>query len=107
MNRPNAGVTADSGVAKMMRAWYGGLLPSHSAHGIPFSLLRSHMSCRNATIGTITIVTPSRDAAAGNINNKLLPPPVGMIAKTNASSPWMMARNAASWIPLNPASALP
>ncbi|KAM0698010.1 hypothetical protein Q7P36_001473 [Cladosporium allicinum] len=45
------------------------------------------MSCRNATIGTITIVTPSRDAATSNINNKLLPPPVGMIAKTNASSP--------------------
>jgi hypothetical protein len=45
------------------------------------------MSYRNATIGTITIVTPSRDAAAGNMNNKLLPPPVGIIAKTNASSP--------------------
>ena len=45
------------------------------------------MSYRNATIGTITIVTLSRDAAAGNTNNKLLPPPVGMIAKTNASSP--------------------
>jgi hypothetical protein len=41
------------------------------------------------------------------MNNKLLPPPVGIIAKMNASSLWMMARNAASWIPLNPASALP
>ena len=70
-----------------MRAWYGGLLPSYSAYGIPFSLLRSYMSYRNATIGTITIVTPSRDAATGNINNKLLPPPVGIIAKINASSP--------------------
>jgi hypothetical protein len=44
----------------------------------------------------MTIVTPSRDAAAGNMNNKLLPPPVGIIAKMNASSPWIMARNAAS-----------
>jgi hypothetical protein len=54
------------------------------------------MSYRNATIGTITIVIPSRDAATGNMNNKLLPPPVGMIAKTNASSPWMIACNTAS-----------
>jgi hypothetical protein len=65
------------------------------------------MSCRNVTIGTITIVTPSCDAAAGNMNNKLLLLPVGIIAKINTSSPWMMAYNAASWIPLNPASALP
>ena len=91
----------------MMRAWYGSLLLSYSAYRIPFSLLHSHMSCRNATIGTITIVTLSCDTTAGNINNKLLPLPVGMIAKTNASSPWMMAHNAASWIPLKPASVLP
>jgi hypothetical protein len=54
------------------------------------------MSYRNATIGTMTIVTLSRDAAASNMNNKLLPLPVGMIAKMNALSPWMMAYNAAS-----------
>jgi hypothetical protein len=80
----------------MMQALYGGLLPSYSVYGIPFSLLRSHMSCCNATIGTITIVIPSYNAAASNMNNKLLLPPVSMIAKMNASSLWMMAYNAAS-----------
>jgi hypothetical protein len=44
----------------------------------------------------MTIVTLSHNAATGNMNNKLLPPPVGMIAKMNALSLWMMARNAAS-----------
>jgi hypothetical protein len=70
----------------MMRAWYSGLLPSYSAYRIPFLLLRSYISCYNATIGTMIIITLSYDAAAGNMNNKLLPPPIGMIAKMNASS---------------------
>jgi hypothetical protein len=91
----------------MMQALYSGLLLSYSAYRILLLLLHSHMSCCNATIRTITIVTLSYDATASNINNKLLLPPVGIIAKINTSSLWMIARNAASWIPLNPALALP
>jgi hypothetical protein len=70
----------------MMRALYGGLLLSYSVYRIPFLLLYSYISYRNATIGTITIVTLSCDTATSNINNKLLLPPVGMIAKINALS---------------------
>ena len=71
----------------MIQAWYGSFLPSYSAYRIPFLLLHLYMSYRNATIRTMTIVTPSCNAAAGNINNKLLLLPVGMIAKTNALLP--------------------
>ncbi|KAK1957243.1 hypothetical protein LY78DRAFT_563160, partial [Colletotrichum sublineola] len=48
------------------------------------------MSPRNATNGVTTIVTPSGAQYAGNMNDKLLPPPVPVTCTTGLS-PRMIA----------------
>ncbi|KAG9382296.1 RecQ Superfamily II DNA helicase [Pyrenophora tritici-repentis] len=56
------------------------------------------MSPRNAINGTTTTVVPPCSAHAGNMNNKLLPAPVGITATTGLS-PAVMALIAASCTP--------
>ncbi|CAE7208678.1 hypothetical protein PTTW11_09879 [Pyrenophora teres f. teres] len=61
------------------------------------------MSPRNAINGTTTTVVPPCSAHAGNMNNKLLPAPVGITATTGLS-PALIALIAASCTPRNLAS---
>ncbi|KAB8240254.1 hypothetical protein BDV35DRAFT_374155 [Aspergillus flavus] len=61
---------------------------------------RRIISPRNEISGTTTIVVPLGSANAGNMNNMLLPPPVGITATTGLSPSWM-ARNAGACTPRN------
>jgi hypothetical protein len=99
MKFPKLSLTADSGVIKTIDAYSFGLRLLHSTHSIPACMHRLFKSSRNETNGTTTTVTPV-EHAAGNINNKLLPPPVPMIPTTGLFC-IMIAFNAGSWIPLN------
>ncbi|KAJ0359094.1 hypothetical protein COL26b_014413 [Colletotrichum chrysophilum] len=64
------------------------------------------MSVRNATNGVTTIVTPSGAQYAGNINDKLLPPPVPVTC-TIGSSPRMIDGITRSCWPQNAACGSP
>ncbi|KAE8852436.1 hypothetical protein PTNB73_10603 [Pyrenophora teres f. teres] len=101
-NVANSSPTADSGVTNtpLLR-----LADADSAtlHTIPSFLHRCAMSPRNAINGTTTTVVPPCSAHAGNMNNKLLPAPVGITATTGLS-PAVIALIAASCTPRNLAS---
>ncbi|KAI0603907.1 RecQ Superfamily II DNA helicase [Pyrenophora tritici-repentis] len=94
-NVANSSPTADSGVTNTTAAASGGRRLCHSTHDIPSFLHRCAMSPRNAINGTTTTVVPPCSAHAGNMNNKLLPAPVGITATTGLS-PAVMALIAAS-----------
>jgi hypothetical protein len=49
------------------------------------------MSWRNNINSTTTMVVPPGTAHAGNMNNMLFPPPVGMMATTGLWPYWMAA----------------
>ncbi|KAF4311380.1 hypothetical protein GTA08_BOTSDO13140 [Botryosphaeria dothidea] len=79
----NSSPTAASGVTNTIDSASGYCLPSHTAHLTPTSLHRRVISSRNDFNGTTTTtVVPSGSAHAGNINNTLLPAPVGITATT-------------------------
>ena len=84
---------AASGVTKTIDLSSIDLFPSHSPTDTPALSLRPLMSWRNVTNGTTTTVTPPTPTDAGNMNNMLLPPPVG-ITTTILPSPLWMADNA-------------
>ncbi|KAF1980584.1 hypothetical protein K402DRAFT_344126, partial [Aulographum hederae CBS 113979] len=50
---------------------------------------RTTISARNAFNGTTTIVTPPTCTNAGNINNTLLPDPVGITTTIGLSPCWI------------------
>jgi len=81
-------LAAFSGVTNTIDALSGGLRPVHVAHRIPNFSHRCAMSFRNAFNGTTTTVTPLGSTHAGNMNNMLLPAPVGMTATMGLSPLW-------------------
>lgn len=107
MNRIKSSLRLLSGVTNTIRALSGGLRRFHSRQSMPDSRHLRCKSCRNAINGTttyddrlipdqipcddhpLTMVTPPSPQNAGNINNKLFPPPVGMMANIR-SWPLMM-----------------
>lgn len=72
------------------------LLLSYSPTDTPILLPRYVMSWCNVTNGTTTTVTPPLPTAASNINNMLLPAPVGMTT-TIFPSLFLMADNASPY----------
>ncbi|KAJ0357984.1 hypothetical protein COL26b_014516, partial [Colletotrichum chrysophilum] len=107
-NRPtksqNPCVTADSGV---MNTTVAAVVlarppPRHVVNANPNLEHRASMSVRNATNSVITIVTPSSAQYAGNMNDKLLPPPVPVTC-TIGSSPRMIDQMTRSCWPRNAA----
>ncbi|KAM6506737.1 hypothetical protein FALCPG4_018854 [Fusarium falciforme] len=70
---------------------------------MPILAHRTAISFSNDTNGVITTVTPSGAQYAGNMNVKLLPPPVGVIC-TIGHSPCATARITGSCNPLNSAA---
>src|ERR1700761_5181012 len=103
MNVANLLLAADSGVTKMTLALSYGLWLFQTTLDI---MAFSHLSCKspcNATNGTTTMVLPPDAMRAGNMNNKLLPPPVPMMTITGLW-PLIMASIAGFCIPRNFAS---
>ncbi|GKU15821.1 unnamed protein product [Fusarium langsethiae] len=98
-------LTADSGVTNTNDAALC-ITPRllHTYASIPNFEQRTAMSSCNATNGVTTTVTPSGVQYAGNMNVKLLPPPVGVIC-TMGHSPRATARMTDSCCPLNAAVA--
>jgi hypothetical protein len=78
-------LNADSGVTNTIDASSGGRRLSHSTHDIPNGVHRRCKSPRNAVNGTTTTVNPPDSIHAGNMNNMLFPPPVGITATTGLS----------------------
>ncbi|KAI8272244.1 hypothetical protein K4K60_000314, partial [Colletotrichum sp. SAR11_57] len=111
-NRPtksrNPCVTADSGVTNTTVAAVvlARPPPRHVVDANPDLEHRASMSVRNATNGVTTIVTPSGAQYAGNMNDKLLPPPVPVTC-TIGSSPRMIDRITRSCWPRNAARGSP
>ena len=101
-NVTNSLLTADSGVTNTTAAASGCCRLSHAAHDIPNPKHRRIMSPRNAINGTTTTVVPPCSAHAGNMNNKLLPAPVG-ITDTTGLLPATMAWMASLCTPRNSA----
>ncbi|KAF5013856.1 hypothetical protein FDECE_164 [Fusarium decemcellulare] len=95
--------TADSGVTNINDAARCTPPLLHTYASIPIFVHRTAMSSSNATNGVITTVTPSGVQYAGNMNVKLLPPPVGVIC-TIGHSPRATARITGSCNPLNSAA---
>lgn len=91
-------LNADSGVTNTIDTSLGGRRLSHSTYEIPNYMYRRYISARNAINSTITMVVPPSSIHAGNINNMLLPLPVGIMAITMLSLFWM-ARIAGACIP--------
>ncbi|KAK7178345.1 hypothetical protein PSPO01_15607 [Paraphaeosphaeria sporulosa] len=87
INVVNSYVTADLGVTNTTAAVSGGWRLSYAAHDIPSLLHRRFMSPHNAINGTTTMVMPPCSTHAGNMNNMLLPAPVGITATTGLSPP--------------------
>jgi hypothetical protein len=56
---------------------------------MPNLLQRLFMSPRNAINGTTTTVVPPGSTHAGNINNMLLPSPVGITVTTGLTPAWI------------------
>jgi hypothetical protein len=88
------------GVTNTMAASSSGRCRSHAMHDTPTYWHHRAMSWRNDINGTTTMVVPPGTAHAGNMNNMLLPPPVGMIATTGLRPCWMAAM-AGPWTPRN------
>lgn len=74
--------TADSGVINTIDAPSAGCQWFHATHRISNSAHQRCKSSRNDTNGMTTTVVPPRAIHASNMNNKLLPPPVGIMPMT-------------------------
>jgi hypothetical protein len=98
----NVSSTADSGVTNTTAALLGECQLSYSAHAIPNFLHRRIISPRNAINGTTTTIMPPCSIYAGNINNMLLPAPIGITATTELL-PAIIASIAACCTPQNSA----
>jgi hypothetical protein len=94
-NVANFSSTADSGVTNTTAAASGGRRPFYAAHNIPNNLHRRIMSPRNAINRITTTVVPLCSVYAGNMNNKLFPPPIS-ITTTTGLSPATIAAIASS-----------
>lgn len=98
--------TADLAITNMTRALYSSTrLSLYIAHRIPSLQHQLAMSSCNMIFGITTIVTLSYDAAASNMNNKLLLLPMRIIMIIQG---WLltMASNASYCLPRNQAQAL-
>jgi hypothetical protein len=84
-NVANSSLTADLGVTNTTAAASGGRRPSYAVYAIPNTLHRRIMSPRNAINGMTTMVVLPYSAHAGNMNNKLFPPLVGITAMIGLS----------------------
>ncbi|KAF4331744.1 hypothetical protein FBEOM_14488, partial [Fusarium beomiforme] len=93
-------LTADSGVTKTNDAARCTSRLFHTYASMPNLIHRLTISFSNDTNGVTTTVTPSGVQYAGNMNVKLLPPPVGVIC-TIGHSPRATARMTGSCNPRN------
>ncbi|KAJ5605375.1 hypothetical protein N7510_008156 [Penicillium lagena] len=98
-NVMKSSLNADSGVTSTMAASSGGRRLSHSTHEMPATAHRCCKSWRKAINGTTTTVSPPL-THAGNMNNMLLPPPVGITTTTGLTPCWI-ACIAGPWTPRN------
>ncbi|KAK7185307.1 hypothetical protein PSPO01_08824 [Paraphaeosphaeria sporulosa] len=87
MNIINSYVTANSGITNTTAAVLGGWRLSYATHNIPSFSYRRFMSPHNAINGITTMVVPPCSAHTGNMNNMLLPAPIGIMATTGLSPP--------------------
>ena len=99
----NASWTTPSGVTITICVPSAGRSAIYASHRMLAARHRSTMLERNESNGTTTIVTPGRLAAAGNMNNTLLPTLVPITATTRLRR-CTMARSASSCTPRNSAS---
>ncbi|KAF6515532.1 hypothetical protein HZS61_005438 [Fusarium oxysporum f. sp. conglutinans] len=97
-------LTADSVVTKTNDAARCTSRLFHTYASMPNLIHRLTISFSNDTNGVTTTVTPSGVQYAGNMNVKLLPPPVGVIC-TIGHSPRATARMTGSCNPRNLADA--
>ncbi|KAK7178693.1 hypothetical protein PSPO01_15249 [Paraphaeosphaeria sporulosa] len=65
----------------------GGWRLSHAVHNIPSLSYHRFISPRNIINGTIIMVVPPYSTHTGNMNNMLLPAPIGITATTGLSPP--------------------
>ncbi|KAK7178760.1 hypothetical protein PSPO01_15187 [Paraphaeosphaeria sporulosa] len=70
-----------------MVAMSSGWRLSHTIHNIPSLSYHHFMLPRNVINGTTIIVMPPYSTHAGNINNMLLPAPIGITATIGLSPP--------------------
>ena len=85
MNVWKASSLTASGVMNTIDAASAGLRPSYATTCSPANSHLCRRSCRRESSGTTTIVRPALSQAAGSINIRLLPPPVGIIITTGLS----------------------
>ncbi|CAG8187824.1 unnamed protein product [Penicillium nalgiovense] len=104
-NPMKSGPSADSGVTSTIFASSAGCRLSHSMHRIFNRWHRRCISLRNAINGTTTTVVPPA-THAGNMNNTLLPPPVGITVIIGLCPCWI-ASIAGPWTPRNRTSSSP
>ena len=81
MNCPKLIIITNSGIISMINAHLFSFWLFYSTHSIPALLYLLFISSYNKVNGTTTTITPI-EHNAGNINNKLLPPPISIIAIT-------------------------
>ncbi|KAK7178407.1 hypothetical protein PSPO01_15543 [Paraphaeosphaeria sporulosa] len=87
INIINSCVTTNLGVINTIVATSSGWWLSHTIYNIPSLLYRRFMSPYNIINGMIIMVVPPYSTYASNMNNILLPAPIGIMATMGLSPP--------------------